>query len=584
MHWYRKLKTFLKFHGLKVGIIVAVILLFALSLWGLLSLESFYRKMTVATLPLQLLMVGLNAFIFAFIYMRMFGRGFSSMTKHAIKSECVNVKFSDVIGIDEAKDEAMEVVNLMKDHARIKKIGGKIIKGLLLVGPPGTGKTLLAKAIATEAGIPFLSVAGSEFVEVFVGVGASRVRQLFKKARALAYAQGSCIVFIDELEVIGQQRKFWTFGGGQETNSTQNQLLVEMDGLKESQENIIVIGATNALENILDPALLRPGRFDRKIFIDRPLADGREKLFRFYLSKVKHEPTIDCKRLANYTVGKSPADIENIVKEASLIATREGRDEVQFKDLSGALERIDLGIKRRRKISDLEKFNTAFHEAGHAVVCYYLHPLDDVFKVSIATRSETLGVFHHQPLEEIVGKNREWYLAQIKVALGGYTSEKLRFNTTTEGVGADFRAATSLAHHMVWRLGMGTNGSIGDYYASSTLSQGESALSYLSDTMKDKLNRETEKILQDCYHDVEDLLKKEAVLLDELVKRLVEKEELEYDEIVQICHTFGKTKVRRLEAEGLLKKFQEMNAPTPAEADVTVERKKEDKSEEKKQS
>lgn len=557
MRLMRKLKIFLMFHWVKVTVIAVVVSLIGLTIWGLSSLESFYRKMTLATLPIQLMVGGLHALIFVFVYMRMFGRGFMSMKKSSVKGQKVNVHFDDVIGVDEAKEEAMEVVNLLKDHKRIKAVGGKIIKGLLLIGPPGTGKTLLAKAIATEAGIPFMSVAGSEFVEMFVGVGASRVRSLFKKARALAYAEGACIIFIDELEVIGRARQFSMLGGA-ESNTTQNQLLVEMDGLKGDKQNIIVIGATNALEDILDPALLRPGRFDRKIFISRPFAEGREKLFKFYLNKVQHEPNIDCQRLANYTVDKSPADIENIVKEASLISTREGRDKVTMKDLTQAMERLDLGIKRKRKISEKEKLNTAYHESGHAIVCYYLHPLDDVFKISIATRSATLGVFHHQPVEETYGKDSEWYMAQIKTALGGYAAEKMRFKTTTHGVSSDFQNATTLAHMMVWRLGMGTNGSIGDYYASA-LSNKENPLAYLSEEQKNRLNRETEEILKTCFNDVEAILSKESHLLDEMANALIEKEELEYDEIVALCERYGKTKVRRLESEGLLQRFREMS-------------------------
>lgn len=556
----RKGKIFLMFHGVKVIVITLIVALIGLSIWGLSSLESFYRKMTIAQLPIQLMVGGLHALIFVFVYMRMFGRGFMSMKKTSIKGKKVNVHFSDVIGVDEAKEEAMEVVNLIKDHTRVKQIGGKIIKGLLLIGPPGTGKTLLAKAIATEAGIPFMSVAGSEFVEMFVGVGASRVRSLFKKARAMAYAEGACIVFIDELEVIGRARQF-SMHGGQESNTTQNQLLVEMDGLKGDKSNIVVIGATNADESKLDAALLRPGRFDRKIYISRPYAEGREKLFEFYLSKVKFSEDIDCKRLANYTVDKSPADIENIVKEASLIATREGRETIEMKDLTAAMERIDLGIKRFRKISEKEKLNTAYHESGHAIACYYLHPLDDVFKISIATRSNTLGVFHHQPLEETYGKDREWYLAQIKTSLGGYAAEKLRFKTTTHGVSADFQNATAMAHAMVWRLGMGTNGSIGDFYAGAMANTSD-PLSYLSDEQKNRLNKETETILKECLHDVEEILTKESTLLDEMVKALMEKEELEYDEIVHICRTHGKTLERRLESEGLLQQFRAANLST----------------------
>ncbi len=528
-----------------------------LSIVGLQSMESFYRNMTLAQLPLQLLMGGVHAVIFVWLYLVFFRGGFSQMKKDKIKSEDVNIRFSDVIGIDEAKDEAMEVVSLITDHARLKAVGGKIIRGLLMVGPPGCGKTLLAKAIATEAKIPFLSVAGSEFVEVFVGVGASRVRKLFEKARMLAYANGACIVFLDELDVIGRARQFSFNGGGGETNSTQNQLLVEMDGLGERKENIIVIGATNSAEDILDPALLRPGRFDRKILIDRPYAEGRKKLFEYYLSKVKFDASIDTHRLANYTVGKTPADIENIVKESALIATREKRDIIMHSDVTEAMERIDLGLRRKRHIAPREKENTAYHESGHAIVLYYLHPLDDVFKLSIATRSETLGVCHHQPLEEIVGKNREWYMANVMAALGGYAAEKLKFKDTTSGVSYDFRNAMTLAHTMVWKLGMGANGSIGDYSTGFSINREQGGIEHLSDKVKERLNMETESILKMGFQAVEELLKKEAVLLDELAKALIEKEELEYDEIDAICRRYGKTATRRIEFDGLLQRFRQ---------------------------
>lgn len=565
----KKLYIFWINNWLKFVITTVVVGLILLTIWGLQSMESFYRNMTLAQIPLQLLLGGVHAIIFVWLYLVFFRGGFTQMKKGKIKSEDVKVKFNDVIGIDEAKEEAQEVVSLITDHARLKAIGGKIIRGLLMVGPPGCGKTLLAKAIATEAKIPFLSVAGSEFVEVFVGVGASRVRKLFEKARKLAYAQGACIVFIDELDVIGRARQFSFMGGGSETNSTQNQLLVEMDGLGEKKENIIVIGATNSAESILDPALLRPGRFDRKIMIDKPYAEGRKKLFDFYLGKIKFDKSLDTTRLANYTVGKSPADIENIVKESALIATREHRDTVMHGDITEAMERIDLGLKRKRHIAPKEKENTAYHESGHAIVLYYMHPLDDVFKLSIATRSETLGVCHHQPLEEIVGKNREWYLANIKAALGGYAAEKIKFNNTTSGVSYDFRNAMNLAHLMVWRLGMGANGgtgTIGDYSTGMSMGEGQNNIDHLSDKVKERLNQETENILKQCYQEVDDLLKKEATLLDELAKALIQKEELEYDEIDQICRTYGKTPQRRIEFEGLLQRFRQSFFTEPGKA------------------
>ncbi|MDD5101815.1 MAG: AAA family ATPase, partial [Endomicrobiaceae bacterium] len=341
----RKLRIFFMDNWGKILVTVSILLLILLTLWGLSKLESFYRNMTVATLPMQILIGGMHAMVFVGAYLFFMKGGFGKITKKSIKASDINVKFSDVIGLDGAKREAMEVVQLIKDGARVKKIGGKIVKGIILMGPPGCGKTLLAKAIATESKMPFLSISGSEFVEVFVGVGASRVRQLFQKARKLAYAEGACIVFIDEIEVIGRGRTFSYMGGGEETNSTQNQLLVELDGLDSKRHNIVVIGATNANESVMDKALLRPGRFDRKIYINLPNLKEREELFKFYLKKVKADPNIDVVKLAKKAVYKSPSEIENIIKESALIATRNNKDIIDIDDISDAIDRIDLGLE-----------------------------------------------------------------------------------------------------------------------------------------------------------------------------------------------------------------------------------------------
>src|SRR3990167_6220359 len=243
---YRRLKMHFLNYRAKILIAFAAVILVILAIWGMMSLESYYRNITLATMPLQMLMVAMNAVIFVYLYLVVLRDGFAKFDRKSVNAKEVNVRFSDVIGMDAAKEEAWEVVQLIKDHARLKRVGGKILRGILMIGPPGCGKTYLAKAIATEAGLPFISMAASEFVEIFVGVGASRVRQLFQKARSLAYGFGGCIVFIDELDAMGRNRVFNQFGGGSETNSTQNQLLVEMDGLTGREENVIIIGATNA--------------------------------------------------------------------------------------------------------------------------------------------------------------------------------------------------------------------------------------------------------------------------------------------------------------------------------------------------
>jgi len=529
----RRIKMYLMMHWVKLAIITAVVTLIILAIWGLSSLESFYRHLTLAQMPVTLLLSGVHAGIFVFMYMIFLRGGFTRIKQTTIKGENVNIHWNDVIGIEEAKQEAWEVVQLIKDRTLLLKIGGKILRGLLMVGPPGCGKTYLAKAIATEADIPFISMSGSEFTEIFVGVGSSRVRKLFKRARTLAYGYGACIVFIDELDAIGRRRSFSFMGGGQETNSTQNQLLVEMDGLKEKDFNVIVIGATNAAEGVLDQALLRPGRFDRKIYIDRPSLEGRRKVFEYYLKKLKYDKAIDIGRLARKSVYKTPAEIDNIIKEAALIATRNKKDLVSHKEISEAMERIDMGIKHKRQMTKEEREMVAFHETGHLVTMYILHPTEDVFKASIISRKESLGAVYGQPREELYTRNRERLLADIKVKLGGYVSEKIRFNTTSDGVAADFNGAMRLAHGMVWRVGMSDAGYVGDYTIIPE--------SQLSDAIKEKLNIETDKIIKTCLKEVEELLKKEWPIVERFVKELLEKDELEYDEIEGIFKEYGKT-------------------------------------------
>lgn len=528
----RRFKMHLSMHKVKIIITFAVTALLILSVWGLSSLESFYRHLTIAQMPITLLLSGVHAGIFVFMYMIFLRGGFAKIKQTTIKGQKVNIHWNDVIGIDEAKEEAWEVVQLIKDRTRVLKIGGRILRGLLMVGPPGCGKTYLAKAIATEANIPFISMSGSEFTEIFVGVGASRVRKLFKRAQNLAYGYGACIVFLDELDAIGRARSFSHMGGGQETNATQNQLLVEMDGLKEKDFNVIVIGATNAAEGVLDTALLRPGRFDRKIYIDRPSLEGREKVFEYYLKKVNYDKNIDIGRLARKAVYKTPAEIDNIIKEAALIATRNKKDIVSHKEISEAMERIDMGLKHKKQMTKEEREMVAFHESGHLVTMYILHPTDDVFKASIISRKETLGAVYAQPREELYTRNKERLLADIQVKLGGYVAEKKRFGTTSDGVASDFNGTMKLAHVMVWKVGMSEAGYVGDYTVIPE--------SQISEKLKEKLNTETSKIIDTCLKKVEELLDKEWKIVERFVKELLEKEELEYDEIEAIFKEYGK--------------------------------------------
>ena len=359
----------------------------------------------------------------------------------------------------------------------------------------------------------------------------------------MAQMHGACILFLDELDAVGTERKAdLGFGARTEQNNTVNQLLVEMDGIQEKGANIIVIGATNAAESTLDAALLRPGRFDRKIYLDIPGLEDREKLFEFYLGHVKHDPRIEVGKLARRAVWKSPADIENIIKEAALIAARHKREEITAHDITEALERIELGFKHRKTLTPEEKKRVAYHESGHLIAAYILHPTDDVFKASIISRRDALGMVFHQPREELFTSSRERILANIKVALGGYAAEKLKFSSASDGVAQDFRNAMQQAHNMVWRFGMGPSGLIGDHelLVGQARFRGESSEDKLSERIKEKLNDDTQTILRECLKDAEELLKKEETLLDRFAKELIEKEELEYDDIEAIMQASGK--------------------------------------------
>ncbi|MCM8800856.1 MAG: AAA family ATPase [Candidatus Omnitrophica bacterium] len=556
----RRIKLLLRFHWIAVlitmlsiiiGISLIIFLRNAFVAW--MTSESYFKKSALAQygvffyilLVLHLISLPLSGALWIWM-MRGGHMRITALQKKAISGEDISVHWEDVIGMEEAKQEAMEVVRLVKDRAQLQRIGGKILRGILMIGPPGCGKTYLAKAIATEANLPFLSMSGSEFVEMFVGVGASRIRKLFKQARQLAYTEGGCIIFIDELDAVGAQRAVDRgFGGQTEFNTTLNQLLVEMDGLKEKDYNIVVIGATNAPETFLDPALLRPGRFDRKIYVDLPNLEEREKLFQYYLKEVKYDPSLDVSRLARMAVYKTPADIANLIREAALIAVRNKKDKITLKEISEAMDRVEMGIKHKRVFNEEERRKIAYHEAGHAIATYFLQPFKDVFKISIASRGEALGIVVPHPREELHVHTKEELLGNIKSYLGSYVAEKLKFGTTTTGVSEDFRQAMWYAHQMVWKYGMGKSGMVGDFSLLETMYseygrfRGE-RVSFLSEKIKEQLNNETQQILQECLKEVEELLKKESALLDRFAQELLIKEELEYDEIEAIFKEFGK--------------------------------------------
>lgn len=553
----RKIKLYWKLYWIRIliislmlvlGVSLIIVLITGIRAWN--EAESYLRQSQLAMIPLQLYLQIIMALIFGVVYTfmwywLMFRRGAQSFTqtrKKSISGEELGITWNDVIGLDEAKQEALEVVKLIKDRAELQKIGGKILKGILMLGPPGCGKTYLAKAIATEAGLPFISMSGSEFIEMFVGVGAGRIRSLFKQARQLAEMEGGCLIFIDEIDAVGAQRAVDRgFGGQTESNTTLNQLLVEMDGLKEKDLNIVIIGATNAPEGFLDPALIRPGRFDRKIYVDLPGLEDREKLFTYYLKKVKFdEKDIKVDRLARIAVGYTPADIANLVREAALITVRYKKEAIGMQQIEEARERITLGIKRRIKMTVAEKWKAAFHEAGHAVVIYLLAPHKDVFKASIIPRKETGGVVWNPEKEEIFIHDQKQLLAEIKIALGSYVAEKIKFGYTTAGVDSDFQKALLVAHNMVWRWGMGKSGLIGNFFA--LVSNRTFQPSLLSEETMAKLDTDVQDILHACMKEVSDLLAKEIALLERFATELFEKEELNYDDIEAIFKEFGKSR------------------------------------------
>jgi len=442
------------------------------------------------------------------------------------------VTFADVAGIDEAKDELEEIIQFLKDPKRFTRLGGRIPKGVLLVGPPGTGKTLLARAIAGEAGVPFFSISGSDFVEMFVGVGASRVRDLFVQGKKHA----PCIIFIDEIDAVGRHRGAGLGGGHDEREQTLNQLLVEMDGF-EANEGVILVAATNR-PDVLDPALLRPGRFDRRVVVPRPDVKGREGILKVHVRKVPLADDVDVIKIARSTSGFAGADLENLVNEAALLAARNSKERVGMIDFELAKDKVMMGAERRSMVmSQEERRKVAYHESGHALVATMQLGADPLHKVTIIPRGMALGVTQQLPVDDRYTESRQYLMTTLAVLFGGRVAEQLVFNEMWTGAGNDIERATELARKMVCQWGMS------DELGPMTFGRQEEQVFLGRDLGHSKdyseqtaveIDREVRRLLSQAYDTAKKLLSENVILLHALAERLIDKEVVDGAEVAEM--------------------------------------------------
>ncbi len=493
---------------------------------------SLLMQLFISWFPLLLL---IGVWIFFMRQMQGGGRGAMSFGKsraRLLTEDKNRVTFQDVAGVEEAKEEVGELVEFLSAPAKFTNLGGRIPRGVLMTGSPGTGKTLLAKAIAGEAKVPFFSISGSDFVEMFVGVGASRVRDMFEQAKKNA----PCIIFIDEIDAVGRQRGTGLGGGHDEREQTLNQLLVEMDGF-EGSEGVIVIAATNR-PDVLDPALLRPGRFDRQVHVPLPDIRGRDQILKVHMKKVPIDSNVDTSIIARGTPGFSGADLANLVNEAALFAARAGRKEVTMEQFELAKDKIIMGVERRSIVMpEEERWNTAYHESGHTVVAKELEHTDPVHKVTIIPRGRALGVTMQLPEEDRYSHNREYVLSRIAVLMGGRIAEEIFMNQMTTGASNDFEQATDLAQKMVSRWGMsdslGTR-IYGDNQSEVFLGRDVSTHRNLSNAVAEQVDTEVTRIINEQYDRARKIIEDNKDKIEVMAKALIEWETLEAEQIDDI--------------------------------------------------
>jgi cell division protease FtsH len=499
--------------------------------------RSFWFTMLVSWGPI-LLLIG----VWIFFMRQMQSGGGKAMSFGKSRAKLLTetqgqVTFNDVAGIDEAKDELEEIVSFLKDPKKFSRLGGRIPKGVLLVGSPGTGKTLLARAIAGEAGVPFFSISGSDFVEMFVGVGASRVRDLFVQGKKNA----PCIIFIDEIDAVGRHRGAGLGGGHDEREQTLNQLLVEMDGF-ESNEGVILIAATNR-PDVLDPALLRPGRFDRQVVVPRPDVKGRHKILKVHARKVPLSPDADLETVTKGTPGFSGADLANLINEAALLAARANKNQVEMMDLDAAKDKVMMGAERRSLvITEKEKKVTAFHEAGHALMALLIPGADPVHKVSIIPRGRAMGVTMYLPEEEKYSETKEGLNTIICTLLGGRVAEELTFETVTSGASNDIERATNIARKMVCEWGMSDRLgplAFGEKEGEIFLGRDMGHVKNYSEATAVEIDNEIRRIVQENYERARTLLGENVAALTRLAEALLERETMDGVEIRRIA--FGES-------------------------------------------